>query len=298
MLKVLFLSASPTGKVPLAIDEEVRAIDAKMRGAEHRDHLQLVPHGAVRIDDQSGLLMRELPGIVHFSTHGLPSGEIILLGADGRSKPVHPSHLAEVFRVLKGDVRVVVLNACYSAAQARGIVESIDCAVGIKGEIGDEASIAFSAEFYQALAYGQSVQQSYDLGMARLCSEGIAAPAARVTLDRREGVDPSQIILAPLGDAYFHRAQGYIGTAHYEQAIPELNHAIRLDPNSPRYFHYRGWGFLGLGYYKQCKTDFARAHALDPMNFPIPRVVFTVRFRVFLLMEYLFDPWRRRPESP
>jgi tetratricopeptide (TPR) repeat protein len=206
--------------------------------------------------------------------------------------------------VLKGDVRVVVLNACYSAAQARGIVQSIDCAVGIKGEIGDEASIAFSAEFYQALAYGRSVQQAFDLGVARLCSEGIAAPAARVKLDRREGVDPSQIILAgiqnapPLGDAYFHRAQGYIGTEHYEEAIRELNHAIRLDPNSPRYFHYRGRGYLGLGHYKQCKNDFARAHALDPMNFPIPRVVFTVRFRVFLLMQYLFDPWLRRLESP
>ena len=81
---------------------------------------------------------------------------------------VAPDHLAELFRVLKGNVRAVVLNACDSEAQARAIVQEIDCAIGIGGEIGDAAAIAFGAEFYQALGYGKSVQEAFRLGETRL----------------------------------------------------------------------------------------------------------------------------------
>ena len=133
MIKVLFLAANPAGTSQLALDEEIRAIDAKIRGAEHRDRLTMVSHWAVRLDDLSGLLMRERPAIVHFSGHGAASGAIVLVGADGTPKTVPPEALAGMFRVLKDNVRVVVLNACYSGAQAKAIVKEIDCAIGMRG---------------------------------------------------------------------------------------------------------------------------------------------------------------------
>jgi hypothetical protein len=81
----------------------------------------------------------------------------VLAGSDGRAKNVPPEALVGLFHVLKDNVRVVVLNACYSAAQAKGIVKEIDCAVGMSDAIGDDHAIAFATEFYQALAQGERI---------------------------------------------------------------------------------------------------------------------------------------------
>ena len=69
MVIVLLLSANPIDS-PLGIDEEFRAIDQKIRSSEHRDHVDLINHGAVRLEDVPGLLMRHKPHVVHFSGHG------------------------------------------------------------------------------------------------------------------------------------------------------------------------------------------------------------------------------------
>src|SRR5262249_53146923 len=72
MIKVLLLSANPID-APLNIDEEIRAIDAKIRASEHRDSVNLIKHGAVRLEDLPDLLMRYQPHVVHFSGHGAAS---------------------------------------------------------------------------------------------------------------------------------------------------------------------------------------------------------------------------------
>ena len=52
--------------------------------------------------------------------HGLPSyrGDIV------NALTAHPAALAQLFQVFRGDIRVVVLNACFSLPQARAIAES------------------------------------------------------------------------------------------------------------------------------------------------------------------------------
>jgi hypothetical protein len=103
VIKVLLLSANPIDS-PLNIDEEFRAIDQKIRGSEHREDVDLIKHGAVRLEDVPGLLMRHKPHVVHFSGHG-DSGAIELTHADGSSHLVGPESLADIFRVLKDNIR-------------------------------------------------------------------------------------------------------------------------------------------------------------------------------------------------
>jgi hypothetical protein len=198
-MKILFLAANPSGTTHLALDEEIRAIDVKIQGAKHRDRLDLKSHFAVRLDDLAGILLRHSPQVVHFSGHGAKSGAIILVGSNGQAKEVPPEGLAGLFRVLKDNVRVVVLNACYSANQAESIVREIDCAVGMSDEIEDDHAIAFAAEFYQALAYGRSVQAAFDLGVVRLINEGVPNAERLINLHMRKGVKPAKIVL--VGDA-------------------------------------------------------------------------------------------------
>jgi hypothetical protein len=191
MIKVLLLSANPID-APLSIDEEFRAIDAKIRASDHRDDVQLIPHGAVRLEDIPGLLMRHKPHVVHFSGHGAATG-IALTAHDGTGRIVPPDALANIFQALKDNVRVVLLNACDSAPQAEAIVSVIDCAVGMSDEIKDNAAIAFAAAFYEALGYGRSVQIAFDLALVQL--DGTGADRSLAKLHKRRGVKPSDIVL-------------------------------------------------------------------------------------------------------
>jgi hypothetical protein len=88
---------------------------------------RLLSHFAVRLDDPAGILLRHHPQVVHFSGHGAKSGASVLVGGDGQAKEVPTGALAGLFRVLKDNVRVVLLNACYSAAQAKAIVTLKGC---------------------------------------------------------------------------------------------------------------------------------------------------------------------------
>ena len=172
-IKILFLAANPTDTARLRLGDEVRAIDQSLQLARYRDAFDLEQAHAVRVADLQGLLMRHQPHIVHFSGHGAESGEILFQDDAGRAYPVPPPALADVFLLLKDNVRCVVLNACFSQTQAEAIAQHIDCVVGMSEEIGDTDARAFAAAFYEALAYGRSVRTAFDLGRNRIDLYGL-----------------------------------------------------------------------------------------------------------------------------
>jgi CHAT domain len=166
-VKILFVSANPTGTPPLRLDEEVREIRAKLRAAEHRN-LRLETVWAARPDDLLQALNEHKPHIVHFSGHGNSNDEIILLNRQGDPKPVSKAALVSLFRTLKGNIKLVMLNACFSEPQAEAITQEIDCAIGMHSSIGDYAAMVFSAAFYRALGFGCSVKDAFDQGKVAL----------------------------------------------------------------------------------------------------------------------------------
>ena len=172
-VKVLFLAANPKGTSQLRLDEEIRSIDLALRQAEFQDKFDIQQHWAVRIADLQGYLLRHQPDIVHFSGHGSTSSEIILEDNIGNSHVVSPRALSQLFSVLKDNIRFVVLNACYSEAQAQAIAKHIDCVIGMSNAIGDRAAISFAAAFYQALGYGRTVKAAFDLGCVQIDLENL-----------------------------------------------------------------------------------------------------------------------------
>ena len=151
----------------------MRSIDAAMRDGDFRDELDLRSHWAVRISDLQSLLLRHRPDIVHFSGHGSRSSEIVLQTSEGSSTVVPAKALSSLFSLLSSSVRCVVLNACYSERQARGIADSVDCVIGMSDAIADQAAIMFSAAFYRALSYGRSVREAFDLGCNEIDLHGL-----------------------------------------------------------------------------------------------------------------------------
>jgi hypothetical protein len=196
-VKALFLAAYPDSS-PLKLDEEIRSITQKLREAEYRD-IDLVSAWAVRPDDLLQMLNEHKPNIVHFSGHGSSSGEIILVDENlvkGKRvpKPVSPVAIKALFQVLKDNVQVVLLNACFSRIQAEAIKDVIDCVIGMNTAIGDQAAITFAASFYRALGFGRSVEEAFEQSKVALLLEGIPEETTPELLVRT-GVDPSRVFL-------------------------------------------------------------------------------------------------------
>ncbi|MDM8539755.1 TIR domain-containing protein [Desulfococcaceae bacterium HSG9] len=173
-IKILFLGANPTDNMRLRLDEEVRSIDQALLSARFRDRFDFLQEWAVQTTDLPGILMRHEPNVVHFSGHGSSKSEIMLENSLGQSMPVPPRTLSKLFAVLRGHIRCVVLNACYSEDQAKSIAEHIDCVIGMSDAIGDRAAINFVSAFYQALAYGKNIKTAFDLGCIQIDLAGLA----------------------------------------------------------------------------------------------------------------------------
>lgn len=191
--KILFLAANPSETTHLRLAEEVREIDQALRRTEFRDRFDLEQHWAVRVGDLQELLQRHQPHMVHFSGHGSPAGEILLEDDAGHAHPISSRALSTTFGLLRDNIRVVVLNACYSEAQARAIAEHVDCVVGMSTAIGNRAAISFASAFYQALGFGRDVEKAFELGCAQIDLENLdEQDTPKLDAPR---CDPSQVVL-------------------------------------------------------------------------------------------------------
>lgn len=196
-IKVLFLAADPfrTG-APLRLDEEVRAIEHAIRKGTARDTLELVPHFATRTVDLQDALLRHEPQIVHFAGHGDTPGVIYLGDEQGRPHAVSKEALRGLFGILKGSVRVVVLNGCDTLPVVESLSEVVDYAIGMSRPVSDESAIVFAQAFYSALAMGRTVLAAFELGVSQLEIEG--NPEAGIPMRRiRRGVNLDATLVPP-----------------------------------------------------------------------------------------------------
>jgi hypothetical protein len=197
-VKVLFLAADPlsaatSGPARLLLDEEVRQIRQKVRAAP-RDTLDFDLRLAVRADDLIEALAETHPQVVHFSGHGTNDG-LMLASADGTdAQRVDATALRRLFEVFRGDIRVVVLNACWSLPQAEAVADVVGCAIGTRGQITDKGAITFGASFYRAIALGRSVKEAYDQARAALFLQHAEDDESPVLVTRPD-VDPAQLVL-------------------------------------------------------------------------------------------------------
>jgi len=141
--------------------------------ASLRDQFILEQRLSVRPQDISQGLLDVEPQIVHFSGHGNSAGSLCFEDALGKSHPVSPTALASLFEQFESHVSCVVLNACYSEAQAIEISKHVKYVIGMKHSIRDDAAIAFTTGFYQAIGKGKSVEDAFRLGIVQIQLQNI-----------------------------------------------------------------------------------------------------------------------------
>lgn len=163
ILKILFLSSSPSDEDTIRVDLELRKIEEALEAAKYRDNVSLEKKIAIKPETMTKVLMDFSPNIIHFSGHGDEHG-IIIENDEGNSIEFPTEGLEKLFSLFSETVICVILNSCYSEKQAKAISKQGIYVIGMNDEIPDEAAIKFSVGFYQAIGANKTIDFAFDMG--------------------------------------------------------------------------------------------------------------------------------------
>jgi hypothetical protein len=167
-ITVLLLSASPDSKERLRVDQEFRKIIDKVRSTRFRELFRFVQVQAARFDDLQSALLEHEPHILHLSGHGNTDGSLQFEADGDNAGRVSKKRLLRLLKSLRDNLRLVIVNACHSQEIAREIPSTIDLAIGMNTAVPDEVAIGFAVSFYEALGYGRTVENAFDIAIANL----------------------------------------------------------------------------------------------------------------------------------
>jgi hypothetical protein len=173
-LRILVMIAAPPGLPDLDVDREWESLNGALadlvaRGVVTVDRLQQPTLSALQ-----AVLRREEYHVFHFIGHGAfdtvtQSGVLMLADETGQSQAVAGQDLGALLHDER-TLRLVVLNACEGARTSRmdpfaGLAQNlvrqgIPAVIAMQFDITDRASVAFTREFYRALADGYPVDAS------------------------------------------------------------------------------------------------------------------------------------------
>jgi CHAT domain len=183
--KVLLLTASPLDQSRVRVEAEYRDLEEGLRRISNpRVEIVLLLRTAVRPGDILPSLLNDDFDIFHFSGHATTDG-LLFEDADGRGQLVDAEAIAAYLRKMGRTLRCVVLNACYTDAFANVLTPHVQVLIGCDSTIGDDAAIAFSRAFYQALAAGRSYADSFDLAVTDVKVHGFVDDAEKYVMRRR-----------------------------------------------------------------------------------------------------------------
>lgn len=149
--------------------------------AKTRDALEFRHVSAVTSDSLMRAMLEESPTIVHFAGHGGPGG-IFVRDELGNPRQLTGEALASLFKLSRGTVQCVVLNACWSESQAKAIRRHVPHVIGTRAEVLDEAALAFSGGFYTAIGAGKDIALAFEAGKTRVQMEGCGGENVPVLL--------------------------------------------------------------------------------------------------------------------
>ncbi|MEM7370013.1 MAG: hypothetical protein AAF587_15510 [Bacteroidota bacterium] len=173
--KILFLTANPKNPLgpALRLEQEMRAVKDQLLKSGKRDEFELILEPAIGILDIIQAIRNEKPYIIHFSGHGSPKGDgIYVEGDQGEVVKFRNPGLMRLFKKSKEYVNGVLLNACYSVAQAKFISDFGISVIGMSNEMGDDSARMFSEGFYTSIGAGDSIEDAYDMGMVNISGRG------------------------------------------------------------------------------------------------------------------------------
>lgn len=202
-LRVLMIAANPSSTTRMQVGEELHRAETRTRRSPLGGRMEFILQPELRVNELAAALMRHAPHIVHFSGHGDEAGALMLVDPDHseRSRRLDPLALKQLFSNLNGNIRCVLLSACFSRsepAQAQMLMDAVGCVIGTEWEASADRAIEFSASFYEALAFSRSIDASVNVGIAAIRALG-GSEEFRPMLQVRPGVDVTHPLLTEDG---------------------------------------------------------------------------------------------------
>lgn len=195
-LNVLYLTANPDAAHSLRVDAEVRQVQDAIRGSAYRENIHLEYRPAADLKSLIEGLNDHQPQIVHFSGHGYEGG-IAVDSPEVAKRPVKTVSfdlLAKAISATDAPPEIIVLNACKSTGAKRAFLPPAKIVIVMRDSVSDLAAAAFAAQFYAAIAAGQSVKSGFAQG--KVAIESVSLNEAETPeLLAAPGVNPAKIVL-------------------------------------------------------------------------------------------------------
>jgi len=181
----------------LRVGREQKRIRSAVESALHRDQIELDVRPAATTADLLDGITKFRPHIVHFSGH---SNDDLIVFEEERDElhegvVVTARAFANAIRATDDPPLLVLLNSCNSASQIDALVDQVvPFAIGMADSIADGDAINYAAQFYAAIANGQSINSAHLAGKVRLELDGLEGselPSLAWALD----VDPATTVL-------------------------------------------------------------------------------------------------------
>ena len=192
-LTVLLVSATPEGRVRLRVDAEFRDIIDKVAHGRAHDRIRFEQVHAARVSDLRSALINHKPHVLHISSHGEDDGSLQFENRHTTgTQAISKERLLDLIDALNERIRLVVLNACDSAAQCDALRRQVDCVVGMEGKL-EITGDAIAA----APASGESSRSALAIYTPAPVPQRAVDPAAvSVAADPAAWVNPAQTRLA------------------------------------------------------------------------------------------------------
>jgi len=194
-LRVLIPGAASAGD--LRIGREQKRIRSAVESALHRNHIILDVRPAATTKDLLDGITTFRPHVVHFSRH---SNHDLIVFEDEFDD--HHDGVIVTARAFASTVSAtddpplpVPLNSCNSAYQIDELVKSVvPFAIGMSDEIDDGDALTCAAQFYAAVAQGQSIRSAHLSAQAALELAGLSGKELP-TLAHADDVNPATTLL-------------------------------------------------------------------------------------------------------
>jgi hypothetical protein len=184
-LRMLVVIASPTDLPPLDVAREWTNLQSAVHDLVQRGLLTVDRLPAATLPALQQTLRRQDYHIFHFIGHGefddaAGQGYIVFTDAGGRATAVPGEILAPLLHNER-TLRLALLNACEGARTLGAnpfagiahllVQQGVPAVIAMRNAISDEAAIAFSHEFYAALADGYSVDAAVTEGRVAIATQ-------------------------------------------------------------------------------------------------------------------------------
>jgi len=177
VLKILMLTANPANTTKLNLDKEYATLSQKLQ--QRQKHFNIIWERAISGTEFKEFTQKEKPHILHFSGHGEGgkyAGIVVQNDEKNGEELIQVKGLKSLFKLFKKkfNIKVVLLNACYTEEQAATISAYVDYVIGTNVAIGNPAARAFSSGFYFQLANDtdMNIEDAFDSGRTEAVMKG------------------------------------------------------------------------------------------------------------------------------